>query len=97
MNLAVIEKRNLRAGASRLFIALGILVTFAVFIVGNAGAEPPTFGGDIVAEAGCAMAHCDQGLTDDTRLSAALSGDVVGFWLDPEVNGSFIGLRLRYR
>jgi hypothetical protein len=91
MNLSVMKKRHLRIGAIRLCVALGITATFAVMKTGNAGAEPATFA-DIVAESGCAMAHCDQGLTDNTRLSAPLSGEVVDFWRDREVNGSFIGL-----
>lgn len=77
------EKSNLRAEVIRLFILLGIIVTLAGFIAGNAIAEPPTVA-DIVAEAGCAMAHCDQGLTDDTLLSASLSGEVVDFWRDAD-------------
>lgn len=91
MNSFVVEKSNLRAEVIRLFILLGIIVTVAGFIAGNAVAEPPTVA-DIVAEAGCAMAHCDQGLTDDTLLSVSLSSEVVDFWRDTEVNGSFIGL-----
>ncbi len=89
MNLSVMEKRILRAGAFRLFIALGMILAVVVFISINAGAATV---GDIVAPQGCAMAHCDQGETDTTQLSPALSGGVVDFWHDTEVNGSFVGL-----
>jgi hypothetical protein len=89
MNLSVTGKRTLRAGAIHLFIALGILFTFAIFIRGNASAE--TAGG-IIAPAGCAMAHCEQGLSDNTQFFSPLSGGVVDFWRDTTVNGSLVGL-----
>ncbi len=91
MNLSVMKKRHFKTGRIRSFTALATLATAAVFLAGNAGAEPPT-ATDIVAEAGCAMAHCDQGLTDDNHLAAALSGEIDTFWRDTAVNGSFIGL-----
>ena len=89
MDLSATGKRILRAGAFRLFIALGIILAVVIFISINAGAETV---GDIVAAQGCAMAHCDQGETDTTQLSTALSGGVVDFWHDTEVNGSLVGL-----
>ena len=89
MDLSVTEKRILRAGVFRLFIALGLILTVAIFIHRNAGAETAV---DIVAAEGCAKAHCDQGETDNTQLSTPLSGGVVTYWRDTAVNGSFLGL-----
>lgn len=90
MELSIMENRNVRGGSIRHFMVLGRALTLAAFIAGNAGAEAATVG-DIVAEPGCAMAHCNQGLTDNTGLSAALSGEVVDFWRDKTVSGSFAG------
>lgn len=73
------------------FVAFGVLSTFAVFSGGMAGAQAATVD-DVVASPGCAMGHCNQGLTDNTGLSAPWSGEVVDGWHDTTVNGSLVGI-----
>ncbi len=47
---------------------------------------------DVVAQTGCAMAHCDQAMTDNVHLSPPVSSEVVQVWRDTTVNGSRMGI-----
>ncbi len=68
-----------------------IAFVFFLTLFSGASAEALT-AQDVVAPAGCAMAHCDQSLTDNALLSAPSSSQVVVAWRDTTVNGSGVGI-----
>ncbi len=75
-----------RASSIRISVLIGVALVLLVFR--SAEAETSQ---NIVAPAGCAMAHCDQALTDQAHLSPPL-GQIAVAWRDTGVNGSLLGL-----
>ncbi len=67
----------------------GVVVAFALILLIHQSAEAQ-IAQDIVAPTGCAMAHCDQAMTDNTHLPMPVQPVVA--WRDRTVNGSLLGL-----
>ncbi|MCH2174034.1 PQQ-binding-like beta-propeller repeat protein [Myxococcota bacterium] len=68
-----------------------VLLALALSIGPAASAEEVSVD-DVLARPGCAMAHCDPGMSDNSGKVFPLSYGVVGSWRDTDVNGSLVGL-----
>lgn len=74
---------------------IGILIILAAALVSVLFAGQPAraeTASDVIAPSGCAMAHCDQAMSDNAYLWPPLSAEVVAAWRDTGVSGSFVGV-----
>jgi hypothetical protein len=89
MNSKLAVGKVSRPGIPGGLIVLGITLALALFIHTPADAAAPE---EIVASTGCAMAHCDQALSDNANFLPTLSGQVVEALSDRDVSGSGLGI-----